>query len=272
MSVNYCCFCCSGHSGHTIIAHIIDSHPDAIISEEMRVTYKIARRNWTKERIFEEIKKSSEQVARKALLYSQYKFPFGSWRYSLGCISPWQGQLRNRQVIGDKTGWDLIGPYLKDNNKNKLYIRARNRLAKKDMNMKVIVSLRNPFDLISTFYYGHLNSKRNRSTPILSEKIDYCRKFMEATQALCFDYKDELDLHVIRNEDLIANPKEEVSKLFKFLELEVDEYHLNTIKSFLFKKPRRKVDLVPWSEKDKDNVQRNIIDKYDFLRGYTFDG
>lgn len=248
----YCRFICSGQTGHTVLAHILDSHPDCIISEECFIVTKVTRRDWKLNPIVKRIEESSDQIMRTYSFYGKQERPYGSYRNKYGRLTEWNGRYRDLRVIGDKHGWDCL-----DRPKSTETLQRRLGIP-----VKTIALIRNPFDLISSIYAGHKRSKKIISEPDLNKKIDEVEKLSNNINNLI-----NKDTYILRLEDLIEYPEKYLNRVFNFLGLKQYNPVIEAANKVLFSSPRSYRKQVPWKKKEIDRVF-NIINKYDFYKGY----
>ena len=74
----------------------------------------------------------------------------------------------------------------------------------------------------------------------------------------------------LHSEDVIANPKEPLKKLCKFLEVTCTEDYLNDCASIIYKSTSKSRRTIVWSHSHKQKVEEAIND-IPFLRRYTFE-
>ncbi len=74
----------------------------------------------------------------------------------------------------------------------------------------------------------------------------------------------------IRNENFVTDPKKEIVRICNFLGLEnIDEQYLNDCASIVFASPKKTRNQINWKPEFIEMVQKQI-DKYEFLKGYSF--
>lgn len=248
----YCRFICSGQSGHTVLSHILDSHPNCIISEEVGIVTKVTRRDWKLAEIITRIEESSDQVMRVYAACGTWERPYGSYRNKFGRLTEWNGRHKDLKVIGDKCGWDCL-----DRPKSTETLERRLGIP-----VKTICLLRNPFDLISSMYLGHKKSRKRKDEPSLVKQIEDIKILTERLDSLI-----NSNTLVVKLEDLIFNPIDNIKNIFKFLTLNEYLPTLLAAQGVLFKSPKSQRNRVPWKRKEVSEVF-NLINKYEFYKGY----
>ena len=81
---------------------------------------------------------------------------------------------------------------------------------------------------------------------------------------------DPSEVITLRHEDVIADPRKELSKLWTFFDLPCTEDYLKDCASIIYSSPSKTRLKSDWTESLKQKVQEQIK-PYDFLQGYTFD-
>jgi hypothetical protein len=253
-------FVCSGQCGHTVLAHIIDSHPNAMVSEESRVSTKVAYSKWEPEHALEVVKKSSKQVMNTYEKWGEVERPWGSYRNKFGKITEWNGKFEDLKVFGDKHGWDgILG-----GNSNLLFKTQR----RMNTQMKVIHMVRNPYELISSWYLGHMSSSRKIDVTTVDKKVDDLIYFTEQLHEVCYERLFP-DILLVKLEDLIHYTDDTLDSVFSFLGLDLPGDVLEGAKKVLFNNPREYRTQVPWTRITVKKVKEELIDKYPFFGGYT---
>jgi len=245
-------FACTGQSGHTILAAIIDAHPNAMISEELRVMRKMAKGRYS----------SPKELFERVMLDSKNRVNGkNTYRRKIGTIdSQYQGAFsRNLILLGDKCGWDSIGKYTERGVKNRTLLEFQDNIK---IPLLVIHALRNPFDLISNWVRGRKSS--------LSSQIEYFESTVEATQRIYYDSDFPRDqIMQVRNEDLCAAPDVIIKDICIFLGLDPEKDFIGDCASIVFSKPNYRKGEVSWDDESIKKVEE-LVTKYKFLNGYCF--
>lgn len=248
-------FACSGASGHTIIAAILDAHPNCMIGEEKKVIHS----KWPKDKVFQQCFKDSQNRVNSTKCY----------RNTIGKIpDQWQGKYHNELlVLGDKCGWDVVGPRLDSGPTTRRLNRFRNVI--KPTDHKVIHVIRNPFDIVSAWHSLKAGRKHEEHKRDINKAIDLYEKYARLIQGTYYEMDFPLEKIIqIRNEDLCRNPEKEILKLSEFLELPINNSWLES--SMRVVRPvHRRINEVIWPTPAKKRVDE-IIKKYWFLDGYEF--
>lgn len=205
---NYVHFIGSVRSGHTLVAQIINSHPDAVISDELDVLGNLNRYK-NKEELFRDIlRKDKKWVGDGAKSFG--------YRYKIGY---WQGRIRDLKVIGDKHA----GP-------NTTLIGKDDKLLDKFMDFiglpfKFIYIKRNKDEQVESMY-------RMRSRRVVVHKDDI-RRYWEMQQDVALKIYIKYGGLIIKIEDLKKNKREEIVKVLNYLNLEVINEHIKICERFV---------------------------------------
>ena len=101
-------------------------------------------------------------------------------------------------------------------------------------------------------------------TNSIKEITKLCEKNLEILQHISPE-----NLYVCKNEDIIANPRLQLSKLCSFLQISASADYLNACASQVIRKPTMSRFEVEWSQENKRQVA-SLIEKYDFFSGYDW--
>ena len=74
----------------------------------------------------------------------------------------------------------------------------------------------------------------------------------------------------LHSEDVIANPKKQLKKLCRFLEVTCSEDYLNDCSSIIYKSTSKTRTTIAWKDAQKREIEQAIKD-IPFLRRYTFE-
>ncbi len=242
-------------SGHSLIASLLDAHPNIIMGMEWDLLNHL-RMGYGKNQIF-------YSLIRNSILYSKRKKNIWTG-YSYWVEGMWQGKYKTLRTIGEKYGGrtslilrDNIGLLTKLEDEIKLPV-------------KFIHVIRNPYDTISTMTLRLFKKKKiNREVkpldllPIIGgyfKRVEFVNNLKESGQYQVFD---------IYHEEFIKNPKEILKNLICFFDLDPYENYLNSCAEIIFKKPNKSRTKIEWPE-DLISFVQTQINRYDFLKSYTF--
>ncbi len=249
-------FVCCGQSGHTILAAILDSHPNVIIGEEKKAIW----RRRSKEDLYRVLFEDSQGRAKST---KSYRSKVGSFP------NLYQGRyISHLDVIGDKCGWDVIGPQLdKENPTDRRIKQFLSRIHPAEH--KYIHALRNPFDIISNWNSNKAGRKHSghKGPDNILKAIDLYEKYARTIQKVYYD--NGYNPYQIRNEDLCLDPEFIIESLCDYLEIPCPEDWLKICVEAI-NPVHRRVSEGFWTKESINKVEE-IIDTYDFLGGYKYE-
>ncbi len=254
---NFCLFVGYGRSGHTLIGALLDAHPNIIIGIEWDPLNRIRLGYKSKNQIYYSILKNSRCFS---LIHKNV------WSgYSYRVSNSMQGKYKNITVIGDKSG-----------GLNTSHLHTDYNLLEKISNIiqispKLIHTIRNPFDIITTTTIRTFERDYPNKTPKTSDLLIFIQKFLKSAriiQKLKEDNKYEMfDLY---HEEFIHSPKEILINLIEFLGEHADQQYLERCCSIVNKKPHHSRKKMKWDNNLILYVE-NELKKISYLQHYTFD-
>ena len=241
----HCVFIGYPRSEHTLVAALLDAHPNMVISKGVDPLQYVGR-GFKLSQIYSLYLTRAQRFVKKGSK---------SNGYSYFVPNQWNGKFNQLKVIGDKSG-DLLSKRLLENpgilDRFLIEYQAKH---------KFIHVIRNPFDSISTL------SARNKMT--LEEATTYyfalCGKVGKAriniAQENWFD---------IKLEDLIADPQAWLARLCQFLGQETTANYLQDCSSVVFKSARQTRFTAQWTHRLIGSVETEVA-KYPWLSNYSFE-
>lgn len=232
-------------SGHTLIASLLNAHPEMVIAHELNVL-RYVQRGFSRERIFALLLRRDRDFGRIGRCWS---------RYDYAVPGLWQGTWRRLRVIGDKRGGASTRllhrrPYLLDR------LRARIGLP-----LRVFHHVRNPYDNIA-----RMSLMSGSNLPDSVER--YFRNVGWATETLARLDAGEL-MHVY-HERMITEPRQTLRALVGHVGLEAQSTYLDTCAGHVMPSPQRTRDKVDWPGPLVREVE-DRIESHPHLSGYGFD-
>jgi hypothetical protein len=240
---SFCLFIGYPRTGHTLVSSIIDAHPDAIISRKPASVGLVP--HFSGNQIVELCLRNSKKVATNINTKMKYEY---------NIPGQWQGRYRNIKVVGNRNAPVTLDAF---SHSPGLHKQLKNKLGS---NIRFIHVVRDPFDTISRIEIQNKLSFEDAASWFLS----LCKQYSDFSNRL--PEQDQL-IHTIHLEDLISDPKLEISTMLNFLELEVDEEFLSACASIIWSKPSKTREKRAWTAKDRDLVN-NISSQFDFLQHY----
>jgi hypothetical protein len=238
-----------GHprSGHSLVGALLDAHPDALVAHELDAL-KYVEAGFGRDELFALL--SRHQQARVAAGLAS-----GSG-YAYAVPGGWQGRYRTLRVIGDKKG-----------GRSTARLRDRPELldrleATVGVPVQVIHVVRDPYDNIATMHTWAARS--------LADHVDTYFELAAVVRAVQERVAPDR-FHQLRVEDLIADPRAAVAGLCRFLDLPVDDDHLEACAAVVFPTPHRTRDGAPWTPELVDRVAA-LAAGHPALAGYGVPG
>lgn len=240
-----------GHtkSGGSLVGAMLDAHPNAVFADEVDVLAYLSH-GFTPRQIFHLLEKGARREAMKGRVTARRLEP-----YSLAVPNQWQGRSKALRVMGDSRAGiatQRLGarPSLIDELQEQLG----------DVELRFLHVVRNPFDPMSAMM---IRGKRTAEGAME-------RYF--ANCAILADLHDRLPVgmvHVVRYEDVVAEPRREVGRACEFLGLETNERYLEDCASIVTNRPPERT-LVDWDAPSIERVTHEMT-RYPFLDGYAFE-
>ncbi|MBN1116062.1 MAG: sulfotransferase domain-containing protein [Bacteroidales bacterium] len=251
---SFCLFLGYPRSGHSIIGAILDAHPNIVMAMEKDILWYF-QKGFKRYQLFYILKKNAYLFA---------KIRNNIWTgYSYKVPNSWQGRYSSINVIGDKQGGRTSLRLLENPN---LLNEFRNEIATP---IKIVHVARNPFDMITTAMYRKFE-RREIDKPDNYELLPIIRGIFKRAEAIKrFISENQMQIQHIYHEDFIKNPKKELIKLFKFLDIEYSDGFIENCASIVNPKPHLSRSKIEWSSELISFVEKEI-NKFPFLERYNF--
>lgn len=263
-------------SGHSIIASMIDAHPNAILAHELN--------------LFDcEPKKLLQSTAAdilNSLYQNSYKQSKIGWRsnlnyfnrkgYTLQLSSPqsWQGRFTSLYIIGDKSGGHTARAYNDDPDSFVTVYKTLSSLLK--VPVVAIHVVRNPYDMVATqLLYKHGQALKIAKHFNITNKIkrqqlhEITENYFNKANAVSNITNLNLTVLEIHNSDFVRNPKKEMQRVCKFLGLECSKSYLEMCEANTYKKPSKTRYMVEWGLEAKQSIDR-MCRTFPFFRRYSY--
>jgi hypothetical protein len=249
--VETCCLFI-GHvkSGGSLLAAVLDAHPDTAFADEMDVVAQVEA-GLDREQIFTLLLRGAQREARGGRVTARRLTP-----YSLAVPEQWQGGYERLRVVGDSRA----GPTTRALGEDVVRL-ARLRAVMGETRLVFVHVVRNPYESI-----GAMVRRSGRSvTNAVADHRQQCRRLAELRDRI-----PAQDLFTLRYEDFVIDPRRHLRELLTFLDLELSESYLEACSGLVRSEPVRERDLVRWEKRDLTEVGR-VIARFDFLDGYGFE-
>lgn len=242
----FCIFIGYGKSGHTLIGALLDAHPNIVLSIELNAL-KIIQDNplITKDKLFKKIINRAKQFRINDCIWTNYSYEVPG---------QYQGKFARIKVIGDKKGGNSSLLLRKDLD---LLDQFRDLV---NMEIKLIHVMRNPFDIIAT------GLKHRRQDWKIIETFNKMAEGVNLVKEKI--YSD--NLFDIKHEEFLRKPREILYDLCSYLNVIPHSDYLNACASTVRSKPHESRHEIDWPDNWIEDIQ-NIIDRYIFLKHYSFE-
>lgn len=242
-------------SGHSLIAALLDAHPNILIGMEWGVLSHI-KMGYNKHQIFYSLIRNSRLFnRRKKNIWTDYSYRVNEL---------WQGNSKEINTIGDKLG-----------GRTSLMIMDHPELLEQLMSVintsiKFIHVIRNPFDIITTMAKRSLEKKGKTKEFDSMDLLPFIKSYFERVKIISsLKIDKQVKMYDLYHEDFVDHPGKILKGLLSYLGVKDCEDYIEKCSEIVYDSPHKSRLLVEWPEELIRFVQMNI-NKYDFLRRYTY--
>lgn len=245
-----------GHtrSGHTIVGSLLDAHPNITVATEAHLLDIIKHRHLTRWGLYYFLYTWSKWVS---ILLSNR-----SAGYSYSVENGFQGKSKGLKVIGDNKG---RGSLLRIGENPKILDRLK-EISGNDL--KIIFSVRNPFDILTTQYIKSGGDIKNLDYDRLVKKID--RYFHQTSAIRDLIRSSKYSVKLFYHESLIERPRMIITELLEYLSVPISDKYLASSSSIIFKNPKKTRNDINWPIDLKKRVE-SYCQETCFLKCYSFE-
>lgn len=235
----------AGHprSGHTVVASLLNAHPDVVIGHRLRVARYLAA-GFSRDQLYAMVLLADRRFERLGRVSSK--------RYNYSVPGQWQGRFRTLKVLGD--GDVATGPFSR---RPDLLESLR---ATTGAQVRIIHVVRNPFDNITTIAIRYAMSL-GAAVERYFVGCDRNAVLRDLVGASCW-----IDL---RHEDLLGDPEASLQALCEFVGVEVSPDYLTSAAGILYDRPHRSRQDLVWTTELIDQVTGRLA-AYPALSAYSF--
>lgn len=245
----FCLFIGYSRSGHSLVAALLDAHPNIVMAHEFRA-----------------IKYVAANFGRDALYYlmlENTRIRGHSWRrgsgYTFNVPNQWQGSFEKIKVIGDKHGEYTVNQIASNPS---LLDKLRKQIR---VPIKFVHIIRNPFDNIAA-----MAMRRAEKGYPLEIETDIRRYFEDCKAVMAVKaLAGASEVFDIKHEDFVENPRKNLNELCRWLGVESSVDYLEACSSIVFDSPHKRRHKLEWGSDTQKEIQENIS-LYPFLQGYDF--
>ncbi|MGJ3249436.1 MAG: sulfotransferase [Elainellaceae cyanobacterium] len=248
---SFCMFIGYSRSGHSLVAALLDAHPNIAMAHELRAV-KYVEANFGRDELY-------------YLLYQNTRIRGHSWKrgkgYTYDVPNQWQGSFdKEIRVIGDKHGEYTVNSLISN---PKLVDKLRKTVK---VPIRFIHVVRNPFDNIATMA---LKEARHGSPLDIQGTIDRYFSVCESISTIK-SIVGEQHVFDLRHENFVKKTQSQLQALCSWLGVESSTSYLEACSEVVFESPRRSCYEVEWSPAQVQDIKDRIA-TYPFLDGYQFD-
>ena len=267
-------------SGHSIVASMIDAHPNAIIAHEFKFFNKLSTGNeylLNKSNLFNALYRDSFTDAIAGWRSGKSSFNKKGYSLKLNVSESWQGRFSTLKVIGDKAGGNTSRLY-RDHPEQfqQMYHMLKDTVR---VPIRVIHVVRNPFDMIATRLLYRFSSEKGQKAAQFNSMYklkDGEQVMVRVSRNLYSEVKAVHDMIKacgltvleVHSEDFIRNPRKEMKSVCEFIGLSCSESYLEMCEQVTYKHISRTRDAVEWSEEMKRSVETGIL-QFPFFQRYS---
>lgn len=244
-----CLFVGHNKSGTSMLGSLLDAHPNIILSDEVGVLDYVSA-GFNRDQIFHMLLRGSRRELMKGRITARRLTP-----YSYLVPGQWQGRFEKLQVIGDGKAGTSTRQFARDPQ-----LLSQLLSVMKDVDVKLIQVVRNPFDVISVMM---VRGKRTFANSI-NHYFTNCENIVRLREHM------RTNLLAVHYEDFVTYPEANLIRICEYLDVEPHPEYLRACAGIMHETPDRSRDMVEWTPKWIKVVERNL-DKYYFLQGYNFE-
>lgn len=250
-----CLFVGYARSGHTLVASLLDAHPNIVISIEWNLLLHL-KLGYTKNQLIHSIVKRSEYFSTRLK---------NTWTgYSYKIRDSWQGRYDSLKIIGDKFG----EVNARSINKDPFILDLIEK--KTGLQPKIIHVVRNPFDMITTTVIRKFEMERIEKKPGPLDLLPVIyRIFQNADIVMKLKKENNYPIHDVFHNNLITNPDSTLRSILDFLEVPCSKDFLENCSEILFKTSNKSRYQITWPSELISFVE-NEMKKYPFFKQYHF--
>ena len=242
----WCFFVGYPRSGHTLVASLLDAHPEIVLSNELDA-FRYLDHGFGRRQLY------------GLVLWHERTYGYGKQDFDYSVPGGHQGTASRLRVIGDKrgtaTGFRLAGDVT-------LIDRIR-RVT--DVPLRVLQHSRNPFDVIAT----SATMEADGGDPRLPEAIRWFGMWSRNLEVVRANLRPDEQLET-RHERLVAATDDELLRVTGFLGVDADRHYLDRCSASVWPSPRRSRNSLTWTDEQIGAVDEIIL-RYPWLTGYSFD-
>ena len=175
----------------------------------------------------------------------------------------YQGHFETLKVLGIKRSQSNVKGLLNES----ALTTFQKRLEERNICLKFILTVRNPYDMLSNKAGKTLNQNKDcTQKPITTKVMSFIKELSEANMKL-LGLIDPQDVFVSRHEEMVADPRLQLTKLCEFVQVSASPDYLDSCSSCVDEEPHTRRFEFDWTPKQREKVA-SLIEQYDFFSGY----
>ena len=176
----------------------------------------------------------------------------------------YQGCFESPKVIGVKHSLDNVECLSKAN----VLKTLKKRLKERGIHLKLILTVRNPYDMISLRVRKTVSCQKYLRKEITKKAISFIEELSKNNMEI-LKQTDPKDIFISRHEEMIAHPSLQLAKMCEFVQVSVSPDYLDSCTSCVQTEPHRRRFVFDWTWIQKRRVA-SLIKKYNFFSGYDW--
>jgi Sulfotransferase domain len=230
---SFCFFLGYPRSGHSLVGHLLDAHPDVVIAHELDVA-GLLRWNFRDAQILSLIlRRTRESAAGGSRSGGGYSYPVPG---------QWQGRFRCLRVIGDKKGAGTVR-HLRE--QPELLDRLR---ALSGGNLRAVHVVRNPYDNIASMVLRGESVELDKAVKAYFSLAEGCRRLLGNLSP-----EEQVTVY---HEDFRRDPRSHLKDLCHFVGVEAPDDYLDACARVVEPAPHRTSGSIAWPPEVFDEVHR----------------
>jgi len=241
-------------SGHSLIAALLDAHPNIVMGMEWGVIPHL-KMGYNQAQVFYSIIQNARRFkTRKNNVWTGYSYK----------VNKWQGNYDELHIIGDKFGGRTAIMLYEDPGLLNL-VHSKIQLP-----FKYVHVVRNPFDTITTMTNRFFENNEKTENPETIDLLPFIKRYFYRVNMVNQLRKDEkIQIYDLYHEDFIVQPEEGLKALLNFLDVKYFSEYIADCAKIVYKEPHKSRMDIEWTE-DLIHFVEQLISNYDFLSRYTF--
>ncbi len=242
-------------SGHSLIAALLDAHPNIVMGMEWGLLPHL-KMGYSQNQVYASIIQNSRRFQkRKNNVWTGYSYKVEN---------SWQGSFDELHVIGDKFG-GRTSIMLYENPDLLQLIETRLKLP-----VKYIHVIRNPFDVITTMTRRSFEKLNKTGEPGNLELLPFIKNYFNRVETVSrLKDNSNLDIYDLYHEDFILQPGSQLKSLLNFLGVNYTDEYINDCEKIVYKEPHKSRQNIEWT-KDLIQFVESRIKKFGFLQRYSW--